>query len=50
MPKIKGAMNLADLMTKYLVANRTDDLTRRLGLATLEGRAEAALELQRRDV
>ena len=45
--KIKGTVNPADLMTKYLTANRIEDLTRRLGQLTLEGRAAVALDLQR---
>ena len=45
--KVRGTVNPADLMTKYLAASRINDLTRRLGQFTLEGRAEAALDLQR---
>ena len=44
--KIKGTMNPADLMTKYLTSNRTSDLARRLGQRVLEGRANIALDLQ----
>ena len=42
--KIKGAVNPADLMTKYMPANRMNDLMRRLGQQPLEGRARTALE------
>ena len=45
--KVRGTVNPADLVTKYLAASRINDLTRRLGQFTLEGRAEAALDLQR---
>ena len=45
--KIKGTMNPADMMTKYLAPNRIADLARRLGQVALDGRAEAALDLQR---
>ena len=44
--KVKGVMNPADLMTKYLAGNRGEDLARRLGQRRREGRAEAALEVQ----
>ena len=44
--KIKGSMNPADLLTKYLTSNRTSDLARRLGQRVLEGRANIALDLQ----
>ena len=44
--KIKGAVNPADLMTKYMPAHRMNDLMRRLGQQPLEGRAHAALEVQ----
>ena len=45
--KIKGTMNPADMMTKYLAPNRIADLARRLGQVALDGRAGAALDLQR---
>ena len=44
--KIQGALNPADLMTKYLAGPRGEDLMRRLGQVRREGRAEAALEVQ----
>ena len=44
--KIKGELNPADLMTKYLSGARGDDLRRRLGQHPREGRAEAALEVK----
>ena len=48
--KVRGAMNPADLMTKYLHQNRIEDLSRRLGQVALGGRAHAALDLQRSTV
>ena len=44
--KIRGAVNPADLMTKYLPAPRMQDLMRRIGQHRLEGRAQTALEVQ----
>ena len=44
--KIEGAVNPADLMTKYMPAKRMRDLMRRLGQQPLTGRAHAALEVQ----
>ena len=44
--KIKGELNPADLMTKYLPHHRSEDHMRRLGQERREGRAEAALEVK----
>lgn len=44
--KIKGEMNPADLLTKYLQSSRSEDHRRRLGQQKREGRAEAALEVK----
>ena len=46
--KIRGEVNPADLMTKYLSGSRGEDLMRRLGQQRREGRAEAALEVKGR--
>ena len=44
--KIKGALNPADLMTKYLTGTRISDLMSRLGQRSREGKARTALEVQ----
>ena len=44
--KVHGAVNPADLMTKYMAANRMQDLMRRLGQHPLQGRARIALDVQ----
>ena len=44
--KIKGELNPADLMTKYMPGTRVADLMRRIGQRRKEGKAKAALELQ----
>ena len=44
--KVRGEVNPADLMTKYMAGTRGGDLMRRLGQQRREGRAEAALEVK----
>ena len=44
--KIKGELNPADLMTKYMPGTRVADLMRRIGQRRKEEKATAALELQ----
>ena len=44
--KIKGEVNPADLMTKYVPAHRGGDLRRRLSQQFREGRAQSALEVK----
>ena len=44
--KVKGAINPADLMTKYLTATRMADLGRMLGQVKRGGKSDIALELQ----
>ena len=44
--KIKGEVNPADLMTKYVPAHRGGDLRRRLSQQPREGRAQSALEVK----
>ena len=46
MRESKGEVNPADLMTKYLLGPKTADFMRRLGQYRLQGRADAALEVQ----
>ena len=45
--KVKGQINPADLMTKYMAGPRSEDLMRRTGQEKRDGRAEAALEVKR---
>ena len=45
--KVRGEVNPADLMTKYMPGARMCDLIRRLGQHQEEGRAKAALGVQR---
>ena len=45
--KVKGEINPADLLTKYLLGPRAEDLRRRLGQEVREGRAQTALEVQK---
>ena len=44
--KIKGVVNPADLMTKYMTGPRMIDLMRRIGQVRQSGRASTALEVQ----
>ena len=44
--KVRGAVNPADLMTKYMAGPRMADLMRRLGQVLRDGRASTALDVQ----
>ena len=46
MRKVKGAVNPADLFTKYLSGPKIADFRRRLGQHVMGGRAQVALEVQ----